>query len=490
MSAIPQPSVNLCEKPTPDLLADLLADPKVVADLELASGPATLKRFNAWTRLAKLGLLDVLPEREPEPKLAQPVAYVHKPGLGFVPGPGGGSGNPFRQTQTQQSSPTVLTTECLRDVKTKEYPWLWPGRIPAGDLSAIMGPVGHGKSTLLAMIAAMVTRGFRFPDESRDSPPRKPGSVLIVQGEESLSSIYRPRAERFGADVARIHSVRGVNSGNVLYPFNLAAHLVQFERWLDVVKDLRLVVIDPIAHFLGGVDSNGDVGVRTTLSQYIRLAQDRNIAILYIMHLNKDEEKDVLNRGTGSGAFVQMPRMVWYLSANPEKSNSRVLSLVKGNPEDRITTGLAFERADGVLRWQKKPVEMSAQEVVDMLSENRRLLNLAYAKAKSGRVATESPRAREFILGLLADGPKPLADVRQAALDKGGLKVQTFNQALKALVAPGDDGTPAPVEKVPLKGRRFELRLRAVARPTGTALIRSIDLLRWSLPPLGAIPPR
>ena len=42
---------------------------------------------------------------------------------------------------------------CFRDIEPEPLRWLWPGRIPLGKLTLLMGDPGLGKSLLTADIA-------------------------------------------------------------------------------------------------------------------------------------------------------------------------------------------------------------------------------------------------------------------------------------------------------------------------------------------------
>ena len=50
------------------------------------------------------------------------------------------------------------------DIKSKPLRWLWPGRIPLGKVTLLIGDPGLGKSLLTIDIASRVTRGTSFPD--------------------------------------------------------------------------------------------------------------------------------------------------------------------------------------------------------------------------------------------------------------------------------------------------------------------------------------
>jgi len=54
----------------------------------------------------------------------------------------------------------------LRTVDEKAVRWLWPGRVPLGKVTLIVGDPGRGKSLLALDMAARVTRGAAWPDQA------------------------------------------------------------------------------------------------------------------------------------------------------------------------------------------------------------------------------------------------------------------------------------------------------------------------------------
>src|SRR3990172_1755202 len=55
------------------------------------------------------------------------------------------------------------------DVAQTDVPWLWPGRIPIGRVTLLVGDPGLGKSLVTLDIAARVSRGAAWPDEEAGS---------------------------------------------------------------------------------------------------------------------------------------------------------------------------------------------------------------------------------------------------------------------------------------------------------------------------------
>ena len=341
------------------------------------------------------------------------------------------------------------------EIEKAEYTWLWQGRLAGRALNMIAGQMGHGKTSLLSEIAARITRGTHWPDHKPEDAPIENGEVLIVQAEESLGSVQVPRLERHGADMERIRFLRWVNFAGVKLPFNFARDHAVFEAYLEKNDGIRLVMFDPIGAFLAGTDGNGEIAARMILDPYIRICEEREVCMLLVSHLNKDEEKDIINRLSGTGAIGAICRMVWYLSPNPFDRSRRLLSFVKGNGEADVPKAIGFGLSDRrIIEWDADGIDLDAQQVNDMLLEQRRLER---TKGSDKVKSIKDNIARAFILKALEAGPMTQPDLFKEAR-KRGIAESSYRVALKFLSGP-DDGR---IEKTRPEGsKRFVLSLTA-----------------------------
>jgi hypothetical protein len=53
---------------------------------------------------------------------------------------------------------------CAADHPVRPVRWLWPGRIPIGKVTLLVGDPGLGKSLVALDVAARVSRGAAWPD--------------------------------------------------------------------------------------------------------------------------------------------------------------------------------------------------------------------------------------------------------------------------------------------------------------------------------------
>lgn len=149
----------------------------------------------------------------------------------------------------------ILRRGC--DVEPVPVDWLWPGWLAAGKLHVIGGAPGTGKTTVAVGLAAIVSRGGRWPDGSRASV----GSVVIWSGEDDNADTLNPRLRAAGADMGRVHTVGHVIESGESYPFDPARDLDALREALRAVPNVRLLVIDPLVSAVSGDSHKNAEGV-------------------------------------------------------------------------------------------------------------------------------------------------------------------------------------------------------------------------------------
>jgi hypothetical protein len=305
---------------------------------------------------------------------------------------------------------TVLL-EAFSKIESKPLRWLWPNRIPLGKLTIIAGDPGLGKSLLSLDLAARVSRGYSLPDGERAGA----GDVILVSAEDDPGDTIRARLEAAGADLERIHFLQGSfkhndNGKSAFREFNLG-DVEALADALDAIEEqgrtVRLIVIDPLSAFLGGVDdiSNGEVrGVLRPLSE---LAARRGCAVIGISHLRKGMSPVAIYRVTGSLAFVGAARAVYAVIRDPEDRERRLFIPVKCNLSPDFS-GLAYkiESADGVpfLHWEEGAVDQGADS---LLAES------------GGEHRSELEEAVDWLRDVLSEGPLPAVDLQRQAREAG-----------------------------------------------------------------------
>jgi hypothetical protein len=308
-----------------------------------------------------------------------------------------------------------LVTCTLSDIAPEKIEWLWPGRIAVGKLTLIAGEPGLGKSQTTLFVAAAVTTGERWPDDSGAAPL---GSVIILSAEDGLADTTRPRFDAAGGDASRVGVIRAVETtdahGSVRGSFNLAADLVLLEAEIIKRGDVRLVIIDPVSSYMGKTDSHKNADVRSVLEPIGEMAERLRVAVLAITHLSKGDGK-AINRFIGSIAFVAAARAAFTVVADAEDdAGLRRLFLQVKNNIAPPAPGLAFrleqrEVAPGIigssLAWDSTPVTMTADQALGGGGDD------------GGHTAKDD--AADFLCDVLAAGPLPAKDIERLAAEAG-----------------------------------------------------------------------
>lgn len=306
-------------------------------------------------------------------------------------------------------------TVTLSGVEREQVKWLWPGRVPLGMLTLLVGDPGLGKSLLTLDLAAMVSRAG--------------ADVLLLSAEDHAGATIRPRAETAGADLDRLHIARvrrqGLEDGIALPDdADTLAQLAEQHK-------ARLVVVDPLtAHLPGSVNSWQDQSVRRALAPLHRLAEERRCAVIVVAHLNKAKGADPLYRTGGSIAIPAAVRSALLLARDPEdpdgdRGYQRVVAHHKCNVAE-LAESLVFRIEPVMLTGAEKSVARlrfigtSETGASDLLS------------APSGEERTERDEAADFLRGELAKGTKAVKHLKGAAND-AGIAWRTVERAKESL---------------------------------------------------------
>ncbi len=321
----------------------------------------------------------------------------------------------------KEAKPTggpVLT--CLADVQPKDVSWLWPGRVPLGRITLLVGRPGEGKSFMTTDMAARVSTGTPWPDGS--ACPK--GSVIFISAEDDPGDTIRPRLDAHLADVAGVHllsAVRYLNSdGKPEERVFTLADLPALEQALDTVADCKLVVIDPIGSYLGGrTDAHRDNEVRAVLAPVAKLAERFGPAVVVVAHRRKSAGGTADDTALGSRAFTGIARAVWHLSSDRENKSRRLLLPGKNNLSAQ-GQGLAFSILPDPARiaWERDPVDISADDA------------LAAENGNGEQTASALDEAIDWLKNALAGGPRPGKELKEQA-KADGIAERTLERAKK-----------------------------------------------------------
>ena len=316
----------------------------------------------------------------------------------------------------------------LSDVKPEQVAWLWPGRIALGKLTLIAGDPGLGKSFLTLDMAARVSRGRAWPDAP--GVTTTPGGVVLLSAEDGIADTIVPRLIAAGADlgttecprIIALEAIRSVgeNGRESARSFDLSRDLPALESAIRSVHGCRLVVIDPVTAYLGGVDSHKNAEIRGLLAPLGAIAERHRVAVVAVTHLNKSGGGPAIYRAMGSLAFAAAARAAWAVSKDKDDPRRRLLLPIKNNiaPD---TGGLAYRieplgvNGCPAVAWEPDAVNVSADDA------------LAGDRDESGG-RTERDDAAIWLREYLGDGPKLARDVL-AESKAAGFSKRTIDRA-------------------------------------------------------------
>jgi hypothetical protein len=251
-----------------------------------------------------------------------------------------------------------------------------------------------------------------------------------------------------GTDVSHVFILEAVqvqhsNGSLSEKTFNLETDIAALEKALRGHPDVRLVVIDPLSAYLGGVDSHSNAEVRGMLAPLVALAAKLGIAVLCVTHLRKSPGAAIY-RAISSIAFAAAARAVWAVAPDPEDGERRLLLAVKQNLS-ASAGGLAFriETKDNVpcLTWEPGAIALAANDVLGNVEMQDR---------------SERREAKEWLRDFLTDGPVAVKKI-QAEAKAAGHSWITVRRAKDALpIVPSKSGYQGKwewkLEDVQLKG--------------------------------------
>lgn len=203
-------------------------------------------------------------------------------------------------------------------LERRETSWLWKNKLPSKRLNLLTGLKGQGKTFWTCYLASVITNGWTWAG----GEPCGQGSVLFFRGEDIIEEDYIPRLEANGANLSKIRFLDGIEI--------LQGNGDKTERTLTI-KDLgdiesaiaetavqtgvpvRLVVIDPISNYWGGIKENDNGEVRSVLDPLAKLAEKTEAAFLLIQHTGKAIKEHAQQKVLGSTGLTAICRTLWGL---------------------------------------------------------------------------------------------------------------------------------------------------------------------------------
>lgn len=307
----------------------------------------------------------------------------------------------------------VASLLCLADVEPEAIDWLWRSFLPRGKIVLLDGDPGQGKSMLSIDLASRLSTGTPFPETNRRFHPI---NTVLLGAEDGLADTVRPRIEAAGGDLRRIFAINGApDATGLLRPVILPDDI----RWLkSIIRDVNagFLVVDPLMAFLSSkTNAASDQDVRRALHALKLLAEELNVCVFVVRHLNKGGGEEPLYRGGGSIGIIGAARMGLLVGRHPENPQLRVLARTKSNLGAELGSlmyRILVEQDTPRIQWEG-PCSFSARDLLR---------------------ATKTPQgldgASEFLLTVLADGAKPSVEIADLA-EQEHIALPTLRRAKK-----------------------------------------------------------
>jgi len=184
----------------------------------------------------------------------------------------------------------------------------------------------------------------------------------------------------------------------------------------------QLVVIDPLmAHLAEEVNPHQDQSVRRALTPLSTLAEEEEVAVLVIRHLNKSGDQTPKYRGQGSIGFIGQARVAWLMAEHPKDEDRRVLASTKNNlaspPSSRAFHLEKSKTQEAVRILWDGTVDLNARDLLGKTGSDRR-----------GRKPEKREKAEGWLQAGLADGPVEKNELIQKA-EAANISKRTLERA-------------------------------------------------------------
>jgi hypothetical protein len=190
------------------------------------------------------------------------------------------------------------------------------------------GDPGLGKSQLLFDLAARLTTGRPMPGESGSRPV---ANVIIVNGEDDLARVIKPRLMAAEADLSRVAYRTVVKEKGEERPISMPEDIPLIAADL-AEQEAKLIILDPFEAFLSGrVRTKENHDIRRALTPLARVAEETGAAIVLVRHLNKNQGQQAIYRGNGSIGIVGAARSALVVGRDRADPEAMILASVKSN---------------------------------------------------------------------------------------------------------------------------------------------------------------
>lgn len=326
--------------------------------------------------------------------------------------------------------------ECINaeSITPKQQPWLWYGIIPLDTSTLFVGEGGIGKSLLLIYLAARISRGDKFlacGEEIQFSQ----GKIIILSAEDDLEYQIRPKLIAADADCSQIEIIKYMKetASQKKQFLDLDKHLDLLEEKIKKMKNVKMVIIDPISYFTGDLKDHINTRVANFLNALNDIAKKYNLAIILNKHFRKQSSgnniMNAMSEVAGCGSWVNTPRAAHVIARHPEDKQKICIVDLKANLKEKGLEAHAYKIISDKFTFEDKIITTTKliwfEEMVKISADDA-LNEQSYFKSKE-------QIAYDFILKYLNEHKIASGkDITDTAI-RNGIAKRTFENAFKKL---------------------------------------------------------
>jgi putative DNA primase/helicase len=295
-----------------------------------------------------------------------------------------------------------------------------------GVFNLLAGQSTAGKSTIALSFAATITSGGPWPDGHAVG---EPGRVVYWSGEDGIKDTLLPRFLAAGGYRPNMDFVGGVPDGGRKRPFNPAADMPKLTQTVKRLKNVRMIVLDPVATAVTG-DSHKNVETRVGLQPFADLCAQTGACGLGVHHFTKNTAGgNPLERVSGSLAFHALPRCVLVAARDQTGGRDARRALMRAKISNGPDWG-GFDYKLGQRPLDEYPtIEAQCAMWGDAIEGSAREI-VAQFEAKP--LGVRQRQAVLFLTAALANGPRLAAEVIAEGA-KVGIPERTLRYVFKGI---------------------------------------------------------
>lgn len=321
--------------------------------------------------------------------------------------------------------------------------WLLDGLIALGKCGAVVAPGASSKSQWLLQLGVTVATGVDLADHWKAG---ETGGVLMLCAEDDNDEIHRrlnriymhmyahglgPRMVNLNANLFIFPTV-GVNTlltkRDPSGEYSTTEVLHGIVALASQIKNLKLIVIDPLSRFRGG-EENSNEGATRFVEVMEHIAKETGATVLAAHHASKASYANAdAGQGASRGASALTDGLRWQMNLNP--------------PTEKLAASAGVAKSDlrnYVVATVTKINYSAVPEPVLLERQSDGYLSAATAD-QANRRAMQAQIAR--VLQIIASSPKPMTARRFEDMHAGtnqvtGLAKQPLREVLKKAVVAG-----------------------------------------------------